>query len=209
MKMIPLTQGEFALVGDEDFESLSKYKWSVVKSTKRIACYARRGIRTGNKITIEYMHRAILPAPRGFVVDHIDGNGLNNQLSNLRLADRRENARNRPKQRNNLSGFKGVCRQQERNGWKAQIRANKESHYLGLFATAELAAAAYNGAAEKLHGNFAKTNAECFTNDYQARPRQIRRPRRMLLSESWNRKDRDKVLLLLAVEYCDSVTTIQ
>jgi hypothetical protein len=167
VKMIELTRGEFTLVDDADFAWLSQYKWSLYK--RGTLCYAQRGARDDSKTRIVFMHRAILNAPPGIVVDHIDGNGLNNQQSNLRFATRRENAHNRPKQRNNKSGFKGVCKSQTGCGWRAAIRVNAKNIYLGIFDTAELAAEAYDEAALRLHGEFANTNrnlAEIANNQF-------------------------------------------
>jgi HNH endonuclease/AP2 domain len=153
VKMIALTHGKFALVDDEDYQWLSKRKWRF-----NMKGYASRSIRQAGKLTTLYMHRAILDAPKGLIVDHIDLNGLNNQRANLRLASRKENAHNRGNQRNSKTGLKGVSKAQKGVGWTARIRANEKYIYLGVFKTSELAAAAYDKAAKKLHGNFARTN---------------------------------------------------
>jgi len=149
VKTVPLTKGKVALVDDCDFESISKYKWHLVKGK-----YAARGIREGKATKAVYMHRLILNAPKEMLVDHRDGDGLNNQRANLRLASRRENARNRPEQKNNKAGLKGVS-QVPSGRWRASIRANRRLIYLGIFETANLAADAYQQAAKAYHGQFA------------------------------------------------------
>lgn len=90
-------------------------------------------------------------------VDHIDGDGSNNQWDNLRSATRSQNLFNRRAQANNTSGFKGVHR--FRNKWHAQIRANGKRYHLGFFVLKEDAAAAYAKAAARLHADFRPTGA--------------------------------------------------
>lgn len=89
-------------------------------------------------------------------VDHIDGNGLNNSISNLREASHSENLWNRPRPSNNSSGYKGVCWSKAAKKWQAQITCDKKVFYLGLFETAEGAHAAYCAAATQHHGEFAR-----------------------------------------------------
>jgi hypothetical protein len=101
VKEIPLTQSKVALVDDEDYEELSKYSWCANRDCKNGNFYARRHANTPSKK--EAMHRQILglSPSNGRCVDHIDGNGLNNQRSNLRVVARSENLHNRGKQSNN------------------------------------------------------------------------------------------------------------
>lgn len=89
-------------------------------------------------------------------IDHIDGDGLNNRLSNLRQATHSQNLCNRPKPASNSSGYKGVCWSKPAQKWQAQIFINGKAKYLGLYETAEDAHAAYQRAAPKYHGEFAQ-----------------------------------------------------
>lgn len=93
------------------------------------------------------------------IIDHIDGNKLNNSITNLRAADKSLNGANRGKQANNTSGFKGVKRRYRK--WIAQIHINGKNIYLGSFDTPEAAAAAYDKAARVEYGEFAYTEG-CF-----------------------------------------------
>jgi hypothetical protein len=104
------------------------------------------------------MHRLIVDAPHGVLVDHRDGDGLNNTRANLRLCSNAENMRNSGRKRTNTSGFKGVIHHKKTGKWVARITVNDQEKHLGLFPTREAAARAYDDAARRLHGAFALTN---------------------------------------------------
>jgi len=148
MKKIPLTQGKFALVDDEDFEYLTQWKW-----TYNPLGYAYRKSQHKNKVTCVYMHCFILNEK---YIDHKNGNGLDNRKKNLRKCNHFTNKFNRPKQSNNTSGYKGVTKSPTPGKWIAQIAAYKKHIYLGTFKTAKEAHEAYVKAAKKMHKEFAK-----------------------------------------------------
>lgn len=104
------------------------------------------------------MHRYIMKAPKGVIVDHIDGNPLNNQRSNLRLCNKSQNGMNRGKQNDNTSGYKGVSWLVNNKKWMAKIQVNTKQIYIGSFNLPEEAAIAYNEMAIKHHGEFAQLN---------------------------------------------------
>lgn len=89
-------------------------------------------------------------------IDHIDGNGLNNCISNLREATQAENSRNTRKRVNNKSGLKGVSRQNRRHNWQAHICHNYKRHYLGSFDCKAAAHFAYLIASDEMHRDFAR-----------------------------------------------------
>lgn len=117
----------------------------------------------------QYLHRLLLPDAE--FVDHINGNGLDNRRSNLRLCTRSENARNSRKPSNNSSGYKGVSWHKRTKKWRADIRNENRQRSLGSFDNALDAAHAYDRAARVMHGEFARLN---FPDN--AQPALLRRP---------------------------------
>lgn len=96
--------------------------------------------------------------PKDSEIDHINGNGSDNRLSNLRLATHAQNLQNTRRPRNNKCGHKGVAWHSRAKKWRAYIQANGRRHYLGYFESPEDGHAAYLAAAEKLHGEFANAS---------------------------------------------------
>lgn len=164
MKKIPLTQGKYALVDDQDYEFLSQWKWHAVKYMRNQTIefwYARRSSPRPNKITI-HMHREVL-LRAGFSdfpqCDHIDSDGLNNQRHNLRPATVNQNGCNRIKRNGCSSRFKGVHWHKSKGvGWMATIFHEGKLNYLGTFENETEAAKAYDAAAIRIFGQFAKLN---------------------------------------------------
>jgi hypothetical protein len=158
MRVIELNKGRVAIVDDEDFEYLAQWRWHVIK--KGEIYYARRSVcpKPGKKRGI-YMHMAILRGgPEGQMVDHKNTDGLDNRRCNLRFATKAQNMRNRGKQKNNSTGFKGVSIGRQIGTFRACIKVDKKYISLGQFKTAEEAHAAYCAAAKELHGDFARFN---------------------------------------------------
>ena len=160
MKQIPLTQGRFALVDDEDYEELNKYKWHAAWAPSTKSFYAARNskqINNSKRNTI-YMHKELLSPAKGMQVDHINHDTLDNRRGNLRIATLSENRANSRIQANSTSGYKGVTWNLRNNKWWSQIVVNCKHEYLGSFTCLMKAAAAYNRAAAKYHGEFACIN---------------------------------------------------
>ncbi len=151
---IHLTRGYVATVDDEDAH-LSVFRWRAQVAPRTV--YAKRHVRLSDgRWSTQYLHRAVLPGvPR---VDHRDGNGLNCRRSNLRPADRRQNGANARIALSNSSGFKGVNWHRRGRKWQARIEAGGRQVYLGLFASPEEAARAYDDAARRLQGEYAAVN---------------------------------------------------
>lgn len=148
MKRIALTQGKFAVVDDLDFIPLSSYKWFAEDHGHTF--YAATNIKASNGKRLLRMHRMLVRCPRGFELDHIDGNGLNNTRNNLRIATRSQNLMNRKR--------KGVIFKQDpwrKKKWTAAVYLNGKRFALGYYLTEQEARAAYEAKARELHGDFA------------------------------------------------------
>ena len=101
--------------------------------------------------------------PKGYVVDHINGNKLDNRKQNLRFVTQQQNCFNSKRKKphpnsKNPSHYKGVSWRNDRNKWRSTITKDGKRIYLGLFENAQDAALAYNKAAKKYHGKYAKLN---------------------------------------------------
>jgi hypothetical protein len=150
---IPLTRGKWATIDIDDAEKVLPYRWNANlyenKKNWRAAACPRMTVRF-------YLHNFLLPDAE--VVDHVNGNGLDNRRSNIRAATVTENRRNERYIRN-PTGVKGIYRMDTKNErWCARIKINRKKIHLGSFATCEEAGKAYDEAAKKYFGEFAATN---------------------------------------------------
>ena len=155
MREIPLTRGHVALVDDEDYEALAAFKWRCMGTGHPYAC--RDTSRVLGPRRLIQMHRVILSAPDGVLVDHVSGNGLDNRRANLRLANHSQNRINSPR-RDGTSIFRGVSWHVCRQTWQATIGVDGKKHFLGVHPSEMAAALAYDDAARRLHGEFARLN---------------------------------------------------
>jgi len=154
MKIIPLTQGKATLVDDEDFEFLNQFKWYAHKC--RNTYYVQRGYKKEDgKLGNIHMHRIIMDIKNNKQIDHIDHNGLNNQKSNLRICNHKQNMRNSTGF--GKSKFKGINLQRGKY-FAAHISINGKTKHLGSFKTEIEAAKKYDEAAKMYYGEFANLN---------------------------------------------------
>ncbi len=156
-KQIPLTQGKVALVDDDMYEFLNQWRWFAAFD----GCnwYAERNEKIVDKKTIVLMHRIVINALASDpMVDHQNGNGLDNRRQNLRFCVNSENGGNRRKSKNNTSGYKGVCWNKRQKKYVGYIMKQHQNFFLGYFDTPEEAAQAYDARARELFGEFARTN---------------------------------------------------
>lgn len=159
VRLIPLTQGLFTLVDAADFPRLSQYKWLAARSGRGIF-YVQRTVWMPSEKRYRklHMHRVILGVDADTMVDHANGDGLDNRRSNLRPATPSQNAANMRRQSRNTSGYRGVSYQPDRDKWRATIRENGVTRLIGAFSTAEEAAQAWDAAARAAFGVYAKLN---------------------------------------------------
>jgi hypothetical protein len=154
LAVVLMAGGVRAILDAADVHLVSPYRWNV-RRDRSGACYAVshsvHGVTLG-------MHRIIMGAPVGMIVDHVNRDGLDNRRSNLRLATHAQNMRNRKRQSNNTSGYHGVTYWKHCGRYAALIRVDGKRRHIGLFATAEEAALAYDEAARSAHGEFASLN---------------------------------------------------
>jgi len=187
-RRIPLTQGKYAIVDPQDYPRLSKYKWYASRNKHTFYAVRNRWSKNyssklkvkmhreilenlslasttqnpvlspveGSKLTTQNCHRNICD---GFVIDHINHNGLDNRNANLRLATFAQNARN-SRRRRNRSGYKGVCFTKDKGKYRAVIWHDNKRIHLGYFDSSISAALEYDRAAKKYHGDFAVLNFE-------------------------------------------------
>jgi hypothetical protein len=150
-----LGKGETCLVDEEDYKKLSKFTWN-----KSQYGYAYRlGDRSKGEKWKILMHREIMGADDGSVIDHMSGDKLDNRMCNLRFVTRGQNVIN-SRGRNAASGYKGVTlnKSSKSPSWKAILKINHQTIQLGCYKTKEEAAKAYNEAAVIYHREFAKLN---------------------------------------------------
>ena len=127
MKKILLSKCKFAIVSDENFEWLNRWKWTADKGYSTFYAH-RRDYKTREKI---YMHRLILNAKSGEVVDHINRNGLDNRRENLRIVTPTQNNYNQKIRSDNKSGYRGIWWSGERRKWIVEIWNKKKKYYFG------------------------------------------------------------------------------
>jgi hypothetical protein len=160
MKEIVLTQNKVALVDDEDYDKVNMYNWQAHRNYRGNSWYAATNIYlTRDNTTTLKMHRFIMNLTDiDPDIDHIDGDGLNNQKSNFRFCSQSQNNMNSKKRLNTSSIYKGVCLFRRTGKWLAYIDKDYVRHHLGYFDNETDAALAYNKAAIELFGEFARLN---------------------------------------------------
>ena len=157
MKLIPCGRGFETIVDDEDYCSLSQYKWhcNIKKDGSKV--YVMRVSRKAEAIkkTKFYLHRLIMCPASGLFIDHINGNGLDNRRCNLRIVTPFQNQGNRRKLKGGL--YKGV-RVTKYGTYRCSVRHGKKTYHLGTFKTQEDCAKAYDNYARNYFGEYAYTN---------------------------------------------------
>ncbi len=156
MVEIPLTQGKFALIDDEDYDMVSLFKWYIIKNFNTY--YAMTKVTINKKRFSILMHRLILNAKPDELSDHKNHNGLDNRRENIRLCTQQQNCMNRKSRINTSSIYKGVYWHKRERRWRAQVKLNNKSFHLGYFYSEIFAAGVYDKKAKELFGEFARLN---------------------------------------------------
>ena len=150
MREIQLTQGQVALVDDDQYEYLNQWKWYAHEGTKTFYA-ARQSLKVNGKQHAIFMHHIVAGyPPMGFETDHRSGRGTDNQRHNLRFVTRRQNQQNQRNGRKKSSKYPGVTWHKRNKRWQAQIRINGKRTYLGLSINEKEAFEIYCQAVEKL-----------------------------------------------------------
>ena len=152
-----ILKGKVIHIDDEDMHILSKYNW-YINSSDNIRYYVVAKVYNKGKVTNIKLHRILLNPPRNLYIDHINGNGLDNRKSNLRVCTNQQNQRNARKKRTASSIYKGVSFVKARSKFRAYIVVNNKQTGLGQFSNEIDAAKAYDQKAKELFGEFAYLN---------------------------------------------------
>lgn len=156
-----LTADIFVLIDKEDLNRISKYTWHIHKNRN-----GNSYIASSKKGTLRLLHRFIVNAPKNMLVDHINGNILDNRKENLRICSVIENSLNRKGNKNSTSKYKGVSYKTQYKKWQAQITSKGKDYHLGYFDSEIEAARIYDIKAKELHGKFARLNLSCQAQGY-------------------------------------------
>jgi hypothetical protein len=158
-RRIFLGEGIYTIVDEDVFYRLSHYKWHL-KGCKANKFYAIADVKIGpGRTRVVSLHREIMNNPKGFIVDHLNNNSLDNRKDNLRPATRSQNRQNAPKRKKNASSqFLGVSFHKEEKKYRARISIKGKRIHLGKFDNEIDAAKAYDAAARKYYGEHARVN---------------------------------------------------
>lgn len=149
MRNIKTIKNNLIIVDNNNYYNLNKFEWN-------ISCGYPYRYKKGH---IWFIHWDVIGKPKkGFVTDHINGNKLDNRLENLRICNTSQNHCNKGLQKNNKSGFKGVCWHKKRKKWRVKVQKDKKIVFSNEFYNKIDAANAYNIAVIKYHGKFARIN---------------------------------------------------
>lgn len=150
--------GVYAIVDDEDYERINENKWFTAPSGDKL--YAIRHVRRSGGLISVNMAKLVMRYVGDKVVDHINGDSLDNRKCNLRLCTQLQNMKNLSLYKRNTTGHKGVSYRKESGRYRARITNDNKTYTIGHYKTAKEAAIAYNEVAKVMHGEYANLNKE-------------------------------------------------
>lgn len=164
---VPLTHGQVAIIDAHLADWLLTHRWRALRN-----CRTWYALRTANRHQVLYMHRMIWeqehgPIPEGLRVDHVNRDGLDNRLINLRLATPAQNCANARTRQGCSSRYKGVGWNKSAGAWRARIYYRRREYVLGRFEREEEAARAYDAAAVAVYGPYARLNFPAERSRYE------------------------------------------
>jgi len=153
LQLVLKNSSRVALVDDDDAPTVGGLRWQCIEPQPGYLYVTAK--RDGRNV---YLHRLVMGAKKGECVDHINGDTLDNRRANLRLCSHAENMRNRKRSKASKFPYKGIGQRRDGTKYVAIIRCDGKKFQLGTFDSAEAAAMAYDDAAVRLHGEFARLN---------------------------------------------------
>lgn len=140
---LALRNGGVTLVDADDYDWLNKFKWQML-TTPQGRHYVQRSVKVAGKVHSQFLHRLIMDAPKGMVVDHVNNDGLDNRRSNLRVTTQSRNLMKQTPRKTSTSQYRGVSLYKYTGRWTAKARVDGREYPLGYFGTEEEAARAYD-----------------------------------------------------------------
>lgn len=173
--IVELTQGQVTLVDIEDLDKIGEYRWYAVWNSTALAYYCNTAVRIApKKQAILGIHRIIMDCPDGLVVDHIDGNSMNNRKYNLRIFTKAQNNMNKRIRKCNRSGHRNVVLKGDR--YEVYVNENGKRHYIGSTRDYNIAVEMQESAAKELQGEYYRADPSVIMNKQDSIKKQIREP---------------------------------
>jgi AP2 domain len=149
MQTIPLTQGKLAIVDDEDYPHVSKFKWCYRGNKDGTQGYAVRHHKVDGKFPLLYLHRHLMPPGKDQETIFRNHDRLDCRRENLLVVSHEESKQHNRVRRDSKSGIKGVSHNPETNTWTALVYRHGHCYTIGTYGSPEAAKAAYEGALKK------------------------------------------------------------
>lgn len=157
--MIELSSGDVAIIDADKIDVISDIKWYRLPGDRTNYAVSNKRLEDRTVVML-YLHRVLTDCPDDMVVDHINGDGLDNRMCNLRVVTVAENNLNSRVRSDSQTGIKGAYYDKRKGSYYSRITINGKDIYLGTFKTAKEAAEAYAEASRKYHGKYGRTHLD-------------------------------------------------